>query len=50
MITKESLLSYLKQDSFNLSTMHLSPTVELVFLWQMCVGFDPKVLEVVHLT
>lgn len=36
LITKESLLSFLKQDSFNLSTMHLSPTVELFFMADVC--------------
>lgn len=36
LITKESLLSYLKQDSFNLSTMHLSPTAEMFYMADVC--------------
>lgn len=36
LIRKESLLSYLKQDLFNQSTMHLSPTVELFFVADVC--------------
>lgn len=36
LIRKESLLSYLKQDLFNQSTMHLSPIVELFFVADVC--------------
>lgn len=34
--TKESLLSYLKEDSLILSTMHSSSTVQLFYMADVC--------------
>lgn len=50
LITKEILLSYLQQDSFNLSIMHLSPTIELFYMAGVCCFWPQSagaILEVI---